>query len=140
MAASGAPLRELSRDGLVESEPGLAGNTALVLTADHGGEEIPDHTEDGEPVYDHTDSENIRNYTIPVLVWGPGVAAGANLYDLNAGTHRDPGKRRPDYNEQPQPIRNGSTGNLALHLLGLNSIEGTEGYIKPLKVSAMDPD
>lgn len=123
---------------LVESEPGLAGDTALVLTADHGGEEIPDGTEDGEPVYDHTDPENFRNYTIPVLVWGPGVAAGASLYDLNPVTHRDPGKRRPDYNERPQPIRNGSTGNLALHLLGLNSIKGTEEYMRPLKVSRTD--
>ncbi|MCK5551218.1 MAG: alkaline phosphatase family protein, partial [Hyphomicrobiaceae bacterium] len=54
---------------LVESEPGLAGDTALLLTADHGGEEVPEHFENGEPVYDHGDPGNFRNYTIPVLVW-----------------------------------------------------------------------
>ena len=125
---------------LVESEPGLAGDTVVLLTADHGGEEVSEGTENGEPVYGHGDSSNFRNYTIPVLVWGPGVAAGADLYDLNPGTHADPGMGRPDYNERLQPIRNGCTTNLALHLLGLHSIEGTEGYFKSLRVSAMDPD
>ncbi len=125
---------------LIESEPGLAGDTAVLLTADHGGEGISEGIEDGEPVYGHGDPENFRNYTIPVLVWGPGVTAGADLYDLNPGTHTDPGTGRPDYNQRLQPIRNGSTANLALHLLGLPSIEGTEEYFKLLKISATNSD
>ena len=125
---------------LIESEPGLAGDTVVLLTADHGGEEDPEGLEDGEPIFDHTNPSKFQNYTIPVLAWGPGVAAGADLYDLNPLTHADPEMGRPDYTERLQPIRNGSTTNLALHLLGLQSIEGTEGYFKTLKVSATDSD
>lgn len=108
---------------LVETEPGLAGDTAIVLTADHGGYKD-----------DHGDAEDVRNYTIPVLVWGPGVKKGADLYDLNEGTHVNPGKGRPDFNASPQPIRNGSTGNLALQMLGLQPISGTDRYFKDVNV------
>ncbi len=99
---------------LVESEPALAGATAIVLTSDHGGR--------GES---HSDLDDVANHTIPVLVWGPGVAAGADLYALNRATRADPGNRVVGYEAPVQPIRNGDTGNLCLMLLGLPAIPGS---------------
>lgn len=99
---------------LVETDPELQGATAILLTADHGGSGT-----------DHSQAALPENYTIPVLVWGAGIARGADLYVLNPATRLDPGTGRPDYNAALQPIRNGDTGNLALHLLGLGSIPGS---------------
>ncbi|MCA9232453.1 MAG: alkaline phosphatase family protein [Planctomycetales bacterium] len=99
---------------LIENTPGLAGDTAIVLTADHGG------TGTG-----HGTAATAANYTVPVMVWGPGVAPGADLYALNPYFRLDPGAGRPEYTGVTQPIRNGDTGNLALELLGLTSIPGS---------------
>jgi hypothetical protein len=92
----------------------LAGNTAVILTADHGG------TGTG-----HGTASNSLNYTIPFFVWGPGVEAGADLYALNSETRLDPLTGRPLYSAMPQPIRNADGANLALDLLGLGSILGS---------------
>jgi hypothetical protein len=99
---------------LVEGDAELAGRTAILLTSDHGGR----GTEHGE-------SSNPYVYTIPFLVWGPGVPAGTDLYTLNAATRLDPGTGRPDYDAPRQPIRNGDSGNLALSLLGLPAVPGS---------------
>jgi len=98
---------------LVESDPALAGKTAIIITTDHGGVED-----------NHFQAERAENYTIPVLVWGAGVGRG-ELYAMNADSRADPGDARPDYNAAGQPIRNGDTGNLALKLLGLGPIPGS---------------
>jgi type I phosphodiesterase/nucleotide pyrophosphatase len=98
---------------LVTSSPTLAGRTAIVLSADHGG--------DG---YDHSDQTLAVDYTIPFFVWGAGVGRG-DLYSLNADTRANPGTSRPTYTAIGQPIRNGDGGNLALDLLGLGPIPGS---------------
>ena len=112
---------------LIETEPELKGDTTIIVTADHGGYDE-----------DHGNSSDIRAYTIPVLVWGAGVAEGADLYELNPDTHADPGEGRPDFTTPVPPIRNGNTGNLALNLLGLDAIDGTEKYFKPLNVKSIN--
>lgn len=99
---------------VVDSNVNLADDTIVVLTADHGGKGTG-----------HGTASDPENYTIPVLVWGAGVAPGADLYALNPNTRLDPGAGRPSYQAARQPIRNGGTGNLALQLLGLGSVLGS---------------
>jgi hypothetical protein len=100
---------------LVETDPQFMGNTAIVLSADHGG---------ATGTTGHSTASNSQNYTIPFYVWGAGVAH-ADLYALNADTRTNPGGGRPDYLAAGQPIRNGDGGNLALSLLGLGPISGS---------------
>jgi arylsulfatase A-like enzyme len=95
---------------LVETDPQLTGKTAIIVTSDHGGSGFA-----------HGNPTLKENYTIPVFVWGAGVAHG-DLYELNRETRRNPGDERIDYAAEHQPIRNGDTGNLALSLLGLGPI------------------
>ena len=97
---------------MIATNEQLAGKTAIVLTADHGGFSL-NHSIKSDPL----------NYTIPFYTWGAGVAQGADLYNLNAATRGEPHMRRVDYaGNQPQPIRNGDAGNLALRLLGLGPV------------------
>jgi hypothetical protein len=98
---------------LVENDTTLAGRTAVIVNTDHGG-----------TGFSHDEFLIPGNYTIPILVWGAGVARG-DLYAINAKTRSDPGQGRPDYTAPRQPIRNGDTGNLALSLLGLGPIPGS---------------
>ncbi|MEX0938203.1 MAG: alkaline phosphatase family protein [Pirellulales bacterium] len=98
----------------ITSNPELAGNTALIITADHGG-----------TGFGHGSASDPLNYTIPFYVWGPGFEGGDDLYDVWSDTVADPGTGRPDYNAENQPIRNGSGGNLAMALLGLEQIPGS---------------
>jgi hypothetical protein len=98
----------------VETEAQLNGHTAIVLTSDHGGSLL---------THDHVNDPNV--FRIPFFVWGPGVAAGSDLYQLNELTRLDPGQSRPTYIEALQPIRNGDSANLVLSLLGLPPVEGS---------------
>ena len=114
--------------GLLDSDERLKGKTSIIITADHGGRmETKTHLKADSPF----------NFTIPFMVWGPAVKAGADLYALNATNRKDPGKENPPFDaEAPAPIRNGDAGNLALSLLGLPPIDGSS--INPehdLKVS-----
>lgn len=95
-------------------EPGLAGRSALVVTADHGG-----------AAGSHRDPTKLANYRIPFLAWGVGVAPGADLYTLNPD-YADPGRRRTGYATAPPPVRNGALANLVADLLGLGPVPGSE--------------
>ena len=86
----------------------------VIVTADHGGS--------GRH---HGDANRLVNYRVPFLVWGPTVARGASLYALNPD-YANPGKRRTTYSETRQPVRNGDVANLALDLLGLPAVKGSE--------------
>jgi hypothetical protein len=98
----------------IEGSPRLRGKTTIFLTSDHGGKD-----------HNHTNNLLPEVYTIPVYVWGCGVAAGKDLYKLNAATRRDPGADHPLHTDPEQPIRNGDGANLALKLLGLGPIPGS---------------
>jgi hypothetical protein len=100
----------------IESDPDLDGHTAIILTADHGGV---------QGTNGHGTATNAQNYTIPFYVWGPGVAAGADLYAMNTAIRLNPGVTRPAYTAAVQPIRSGEAANLALDLLGLGPVPGS---------------
>jgi hypothetical protein len=99
---------------VVESSAVLQDRTVVIVTSDHGG--------GGSG---HSDAAVLHNHRIPLFVWGASIRTGVDLYALNADTRADPGSGRPDYNASPPPIRNGDSGNLALHLLGLSPIPGS---------------
>ena len=112
---------------VVETTAGLAGRTAIVLTADHGG---------ALGTTNHWNAADADNYTVPFYVWGPGVAMGADLYALNADARLDPGTRRPRRDEAVPPVRNGDAANLALAFLGLPAVPGsTIGADQELRVA-----
>lgn len=99
----------------VRSDAELVGRTAIILTSDHGG--LSDS---------HSDARKLANYRVAFMVAGPGVPAGADLYDLNADDYGDPGKRRTTYSRTPPPVRNGDLANLTLDLLDLPAVPGSE--------------
>lgn len=105
----------------VASRRVLREHLTLVLTADHGGSGLG-----------HADPTRPEDYRIPFLAWGDGVAADADLYALNED-YRDPGRRRPGYAAERQPVRNADVANLALDLLGLGPIpDSTVGTAQQL--------
>ncbi len=97
----------------IDASPARTADTAVILTTDHGG------YRDG-----HSDVDRLVNYRIPFIVWGPDVAAGADLYELNPASRLDPGDSRPGY-ATVQPIRNGEVANLATDLLDLPVVPGS---------------
>lgn len=114
----------------LDNDPKLRGRTALILTTDHGGTGT-----------DHSNAALAVNYTIPFYVWGPGVAAGADLYALNPVSRLGPGTGRPPYSDPVQPIRNGDAANLALRLLGLGPVPGSSiGAAQDLAVALPLPE
>jgi hypothetical protein len=97
----------------VDGSPQLRGQTALVVTADHGG--IDDS---------HRDPARIENQRVPFFVWGPGVTAGADLYRTSPD-RTDPALALPGNGAARAPIRNGDAANTSLRLLGLPKIPGS---------------
>ncbi len=98
--------------GSIEASRKLAGRTLLVVAGTNGGV-------DGAA----RDSGRDGNYTVPLMVWGPGVVAGADLYDLNPAWS-DPGDAQDGY-ETPAPIHTGVVANLVLSVLGLPALPGS---------------
>ncbi len=98
----------------IRSNPEWAATTAIIVTSDHGG---PTNG------FLHSDAEIPENYIVPFAVWGPGVAPGADLYDLNPH-RRDPGRAQIAM-IGTQPIRGHDMANLALDLLGLPPVPGS---------------
>jgi hypothetical protein len=97
----------------IDSDTRLRRHANVVLTADHGGLGA-----------NHVNVAVPADYTIPFMVWGVGVAKGADLYALNSGVRRNPGASRPSYAGR-QPIRNGELANLVLDLLDLPPVAGS---------------
>jgi sulfatase-like protein len=97
----------------VANHPPLHRHTLVMLTADHGGKGRSHYTAD-----------KLQNFRIPFMVWGPGVPAGRDLYDLNTA-FRSPGSSRTSYHGT-QPIRNGDLANLATDALDLPRVPGSE--------------
>ena len=90
----------------------LRPRTAVVLTADHGGEG-KGHSDAGLPI----------NYTVPFMVWGSGIERGADLYALNP-ERVDPGTSQPDYFLDPPPVRNLDLASLVTTYLGHGEVPG----------------
>ncbi len=99
----------------IDADPALAGRTAVVLTADHGG---------GVPRKTHTDPTCPLNFRIPFVAW-TGDAAALDLCDANPGRPRPGREDRVARDAPAQPIRNGDAANLALRLLGLPPVPGS---------------
>jgi hypothetical protein len=112
---------------LIEQDiPAMTSNTVLIVTADHGNQDNP-------PTGAH-------RYAVPVFVWGPGVAPGADLYALNTSTRRAASSYPMTTYDGMQPIRNAEVNNLALQVLGLGPIPGsTFNYAQELKVALPSP-
>lgn len=96
----------------IKNSPTLAGHTAVVLTADHGGQGL-----------NHRDPTRAVNYRIPFMIWGPDVARGADLYENNP-PYSNPRRARTTYADAP--IRNGHVANLALDMLELPAVPDSE--------------
>jgi hypothetical protein len=106
---------------LVEQDvPAMKGNTAIILTADHGYQGAP----------------GPNTYSVPFFVWGPGVPAGADLYALNVGRRQVASTYPMTTYGGIQPIRNAEVNNVALQLLGFGPIPGsTFNFAQDLKVT-----
>ncbi|MDB6031905.1 MAG: hypothetical protein JWM16_2243 [Verrucomicrobiales bacterium] len=109
----------------LNSQPGASSNqTVVILTADHGG---------GVPVTHHSVFWEPLDFTIPLLAWGPGYPAGADLHTRFVN-RADPGTNYMLYSQVEQPLRNGDSGNIALMSLGLPFIPGST--LTPLPASS----
>lgn len=114
---------------MVTNSPILRDKTSIIVTADHGGT--------GK---NHAAPSNPLNYTIPFYIWGPDNDAGQNLYALNPIVRLNPGSTCPSYSAPKQPIRNGGSANLAMRMLGLDSVpDSTINNAQDLRISSNPP-
>lgn len=98
----------------VNASSKLRGHTAVILTSDHGGLGT-----------NHSDEKAAVNFTVPFMVWGEGIEP-ADLYALNPSYAEPAASSRPSYTPTRQPIRNGALANLALDLLDLRTVPGSQ--------------
>ena len=74
-------------------------------------------------------------FRVPLLVTGPGVPAGGDLYAMNP-SYTNPRDTNPDYSAG-RPIRNGLVANLVTKMLGLPRVPGSRlGRAQDLTVLA----
>ncbi|HET6653403.1 MAG TPA: alkaline phosphatase family protein [Nocardioides sp.] len=107
----------------VSADGDLRDQVAVVLTADHGG-----------LGGSHSDATRAADFTVPFVVWGPGVARGADLYALNEDRRTRPGRARSSY-DGSQPVRNAEVANVVTGLLGLPDVPGSALGRRQLQVS-----
>jgi predicted AlkP superfamily pyrophosphatase or phosphodiesterase len=98
----------------VNADPARRAGTTILLTSDHGGHGPS-----------HDDATLLDDYRIVFMARGAGVDRGVDLYAINA-TYKDPGRARTVYGMRRPPVRNGMVANLALDLLDLPAVEGSE--------------
>jgi hypothetical protein len=99
----------------IDASAVLSNCTALVVTADHGG---------GDAVGSHLYPNALTVYTVPLLIWVPGVPPGVDAYRLFSN-RVEPGTAYLDFDAAAQPLRNSDSANIALMLLGLPPIPGS---------------
>jgi hypothetical protein len=102
-------------------------NTAVIMTADHGGID-KNH---GDYPADRKECQ------LPFGVWGHLIPKGVDPYDYCDSSREDPGTGRGDiYNTTytDQPIRHADGVDLALNLMGLPAIDGA--LIKGMKLKS----
>lgn len=97
----------------INRTPGLGRQTVVIITSDHGA------VSKSQLRY-----TNPAAFQVPFIVWGATVRRGSDLYALNRQL-ADPGTRRPSYAGR-QPVRNSNAANLALKLLGLTPVPGSQ--------------
>lgn len=98
----------------VNADPVRRAGTTILLTSDHGGHGPS-----------HSDPTLLDDYRIVFMARGAAVDRGVDLYAINP-TYRNPGTRRTTYGMRRPPVRNGMIANLALDLLDLPAVEGSE--------------
>jgi len=98
----------------VNADPVRRAGTTILLTSDHGGHGPS-----------HSDATLLDDYRIVFMARGAAVDRGVDLYAINP-TYKDPGTRRTVYGLRRPPVRNGMIANLALDLLDLPAVEGSE--------------
>lgn len=98
----------------VNADAARRAGTTILLTSDHGGR--------GRS---HDRATLLANYRVAFMARGAAVDRGVDLYAINAA-YRDPGARRTTYGTRRPPVRNGMVANLALDLLDLPAVEGSE--------------
>lgn len=98
----------------VNSDPARKAGTTILLTSDHGGHGPS-----------HDNARELDNYRVVFMARGSAVDKGVDLYAINP-TYKDPGTRRTTYGMRRPPVRNGMVANLALDLLDLPAVEGSE--------------
>jgi hypothetical protein len=96
----------------IAASPELAGHTLLIVTANRGG---------SGKAADPTTVPSV--YRVPLLVTGPGVPMGGDLYTMNP-QYTDPGSTNPGY-DLPSPIRNTFVADLVTKQLALPPVPGS---------------
>lgn len=98
----------------VNADPARRAGTTILLTSDHGGHGPS-----------HDNARLLDDYRIVFMARGSAVDRGVDLYAINP-TYKNPGTRRTVYGMRRPPVRNGMIANLALDLLDLPAVEGSE--------------